>query len=55
MISIETLRRFPFFNGLDEAQLQALAMLADENKADAKELNLRRRVCRKQVLFFGKR
>ena len=38
MISIETLRRFPFFNGLDEAQLQALAMLADENKADAKEL-----------------
>ena len=38
MISLETLRRFPFFNGLDEAQLQALAMLADENKADAKEL-----------------
>lgn len=36
MISTEILRRFPFFHGLDDAQLRAIAMLADENKADAK-------------------
>ena len=31
MISTEILRRFPFFHNLDEAQLRALAMIADEN------------------------
>jgi CRP-like cAMP-binding protein len=31
MISPETLRRFPFFFGLDESQLKALAMIADQS------------------------
>jgi len=31
MISPETLRRFPFFFGLDESQLKALAMIADHS------------------------
>ena len=31
MISTETLRRYPFFAGLTEAQLKAVAMLSQEN------------------------
>ena len=30
MISPELLRRFPFFNFMDEAQLKAVAMIAEE-------------------------
>jgi CRP/FNR family cyclic AMP-dependent transcriptional regulator len=30
MISPELVRRYPFFGGLDDAQLKAIAMLADE-------------------------
>lgn len=33
MISLELLRRYPFFAGLDEAQLKALAMITDEVRA----------------------
>jgi len=32
MISPELLRRFPFFNFMDEAQLKAVAMIAEENE-----------------------
>jgi CRP-like cAMP-binding protein len=31
MISPEVLRRYPFFNGLSAAQLQAIAMITDEH------------------------
>ncbi len=36
MISPEKLRRFPFFVGFDDAQLKALAMIADEHEVGAK-------------------
>jgi len=32
MISPELLRRFPFFNFMNDAQLKAVAMIADENQ-----------------------
>lgn len=35
MISPELLRRYPFFGGLDDAQLKALAMIADDLDFDA--------------------
>lgn len=35
MISLELLRRYPFFAGLDEAELRALAMIAEEVRAPA--------------------
>ena len=33
MISLELLRRYPFFAGLDEAELKALAMISEEVRA----------------------
>lgn len=36
MISPEKLRRFPFFVGFDDAQLKALAMIAEEHTVEAK-------------------
>jgi CRP-like cAMP-binding protein len=35
MISLELLRRYPFFAGLDEAELRALAMVSEEVHAPA--------------------
>lgn len=35
MISPERLRRFPFFQGFDDIQLKAVAMIADENEIEA--------------------
>jgi CRP/FNR family cyclic AMP-dependent transcriptional regulator len=35
MISLELLRRYPFFAGLDEAELKALAMVSEEVRAPA--------------------
>jgi hypothetical protein len=38
MISLELLRRYPFFAGLDEAELKAIAMIADEVRVPAKTI-----------------
>lgn len=38
MISLELLRRYPFFAGLDEAELKALAMIAEEIKVPARTI-----------------
>ncbi|MEW5719025.1 MAG: Crp/Fnr family transcriptional regulator [Chloroflexota bacterium] len=35
MISLELLRRYPFFAGLDEAELKALAMISEEVRTPA--------------------
>ena len=35
MISVELLRRYPFFTGFDHDQLRALAMATDEHSVDA--------------------
>ncbi len=35
MIPLELLRRYPFFAGLEEAHLRAIAMIAEEIRADA--------------------
>lgn len=35
MISPERLRRFPFFQGFDDSQLKALAMIAEEHEVEA--------------------
>jgi CRP-like cAMP-binding protein len=35
MISLELLRRYPFFAGLDEAELRSLAMIAEEVRVPA--------------------
>ncbi len=35
MISLELLRRYPFFAGLDEAELKAIAMVSEEVRAPA--------------------
>jgi CRP-like cAMP-binding protein len=40
MISPELLRRYPFFAKLNEAQLRALAMIADEVSYDAEKILL---------------
>lgn len=38
MISLELLRRYPFFAGLDEAELKAIAMFAEEVRVPARTL-----------------
>jgi CRP-like cAMP-binding protein len=38
MISLELLRRYPFFAGLDEAELKAIAMIAEEVRVPARTL-----------------
>jgi CRP/FNR family transcriptional regulator, cyclic AMP receptor protein len=38
MISLELLRRYPFFAGLDEVELKAIAMIADEVRVPAKTI-----------------
>jgi CRP-like cAMP-binding protein len=38
MISLELLRRYPFFAGLDEAELKAIAMIAEEVRVPAKTI-----------------